>query len=56
MIDVNLWIDRVENLLKLQKDLQRDTMSMTLTRRDLVELRTICNSLKQYEEIERRYK
>ena len=39
------WLDRIENLLQVQKDLYLDTINTTFTRRDLIELKLIIESL-----------
>lgn len=35
------WLDRLDNELFLQKELQQETMNMRLNRRDLIELRML---------------
>ena len=47
MADATLdkWIDRIENELFLQKELQNETVIMRLSRADLIELRIIINTL-----------
>lgn len=43
------WLDRVQNLLDYQKDLQLETVTARFNRTDLIELRIIINSLKDKE-------
>ena len=45
MIDIRKWIDRVDNLLDVQKQLCLETISSTFTRRDLIELKNLLNTL-----------
>ena len=50
MIDIRKWIDRVDNLLDVQKQLCLETISSTFTRRDLIELKNLLNTLIDLEE------
>lgn len=38
------WLERIENELYLQKELQQETMNMRLNRTDLIELRMMINT------------
>lgn len=44
------WLDRVNNLLNVQKDLGLDLISTTFTRRELIELKLMIETLKDLEE------
>ena len=50
MIDIRKWIDRVDNLLDVQKQLLLEKISTTFTRRDLIELKNLLNTLIELEE------
>ena len=50
MIDIRKWLDRVDNLLDVQKQLCIETISTTFTRRDLIELKNLLNTLIELEE------
>ena len=50
MIDVHKWLDRVDNLLDVQKQLCIETISTTFTRRELIELKNLLNTLIDLEE------
>ena len=50
MIDIRKWIDRVDNFLDVQKQLCLETISSTFTRRDLIELKNLINTLIDLEE------
>ena len=39
------WLDRIENLLQVQKDLSLDLISTNFTRRDLIELKIMIETL-----------
>lgn len=39
------WLDRIENLLQVQKDLSLNLISTNLTRRDLIELKLMIETL-----------
>lgn len=39
------WLDRIENLLQVQKDLSLDLISTNFTRRELLELRLMIETL-----------
>ena len=45
MIDIRKWIDRVDNLLDVQKQLCIGTINTTFTRRELIELKNLLNTL-----------
>ena len=47
MIDIRKWLDRVDNLLDVQKQLCIETISTTFTRR---ELKNLLNTLIELEE------
>ena len=47
---IQKWIDRIQNLLDVQKDLGGDTISASFDRRELVELRMMFDTLKEMEE------
>lgn len=44
------WVDRVQNLLDVQKELGLDLISTNFARYELVELRLILNTLLEIEE------
>ena len=44
------WLDRVNNLLDVEKDLGLDLISTTFTRRELIELKLMIETLKDLEE------
>lgn len=46
MIDVEKWLERFENELYLQKDLQQDYMQMRFDNRDLKEIVYLLGELK----------
>ena len=50
MIDIRKWLDRVDNLLDVQKQLCIETISTTFTRRELIELKNLLNTLIELEE------
>ena len=50
MIDICKWLDRVGNLLDVQKQLCIETISTTFTRRELIELKNLLNTLIELEE------
>ena len=50
MIDIRKWIDRVDNLLDVQKQLCIGTINTTFTRRELIELKNLLNTLIELEE------
>ena len=50
MIDIRKWLDRVDNLLDVQKQLFIETISTTFTRRELIELKNLLNTLIDLEE------
>ena len=50
MIDIRKWLDRVDNLLDVQKQLCLETISTTFTRRELIELKNLLNTLIELEE------
>ena len=50
MIDIRKWIDRVDNLLDVQKQLYIEKISTTFTRRELIELKNLLNTLIDLEE------
>lgn len=41
------WLDRIDNLLDLQKEIGADTMMMNLTRSELVQLRIFINVIRE---------
>lgn len=45
MIDIHKWLDRVDNLLDVQKQLCIEAISTTFTRRELIELKNLLNTL-----------
>ena len=49
MIDIQKWIDRVSNELVLQKECCLETVKMTFTRRELIELQIVFNILIELE-------
>lgn len=50
MIDISKWLDRVDNLLDVQKQLCIETINTTFTRRELIELKNLLNTLIELEE------
>ena len=50
MIDIHKWLDRVDNLLDVQKQLCIETISTTFTRRELIELKNLLNTFIELEE------
>lgn len=50
MIDMHKWLDRVDNLLDVQKQLCIEKISTTFTRRELIELKNLLNTLIELEE------
>ena len=50
MLDIKKWQDRIENLLQVQKDLCLDKINTTFTRRELIELNNLLNTLIDLEE------
>ena len=50
MIDIHKWLDRVDNLLDVQKQLCIEKISTTFTRRELIELKNLLNTLIELEE------
>ena len=50
MIDIRKWLDRADNLLDVQKQLCIETISTTFTRRELIELKNLLNTLIELEE------
>ena len=50
MIDISKWLDRVDNLLDVQKQLCLETINTTFTRRELIELKNLLNTLIELEE------
>ena len=53
MIDIRKWLDRVDNLLDVQKQLCIETISTTFTRRELIELIIIINEIAEISNNER---
>lgn len=51
MIDYTAWLDRINNLLTVQKELSLDKINMVLTRREAIELRQMVETLKELENI-----
>ena len=50
MIDMHKWLDRVDNLLDVQKQLCIEAISTTFTRRELIELKNLLNTLIEMDE------
>ena len=50
MIDIHKWLDRVDNLLDVQKQLCIEKISTTFTRRELIELKNLLNTLIELDE------
>ena len=50
---IEKWLDRINNMLDLQKDLQIETIAASFTERDLKELRMIITTVKYYADRER---
>ena len=49
MIDYQKWLDRINNLIRVQSDLSLEMVSTNFTQRDLIELRIIMESLIEIE-------
>lgn len=45
MTDLRKWLDRIDNLLELQKEWSRDLISANFTRRELLELKIMIEIL-----------
>lgn len=43
------WLDRVDNLLQVQRDLCLDLISTKFTRRELIELKMMVETLMEYK-------
>ena len=50
MIDMHKWLDRLDNLLDVQKQLFIEKISTTFTRRELIELKNLIDTLIELEE------
>lgn len=50
MIDMRKWLDRIDNLLDVQKQLCIEAISTTFTRRELIELKNLLNTLIEMDE------
>ena len=50
MIDMRKWLDRIDNLLDVQKQLCIEKISTTFTRRELIELKNLLDTLIELEE------
>lgn len=50
IIDVEKWLERFENELYLQKDLQQDFMQMSFDNRDLKEIVYLLGELKAFRD------
>lgn len=50
MIDFQNWINRVDNLLQVQKDVCLDVISTSFTRRELIELKMMIEVLSEQEQ------
>ena len=50
MIDMRKWLDRIDNLLDVQKQLCIEKISTTFTRRELIELKNLLNTLIEMDE------
>lgn len=44
---IEKWLDRVQNLLNYQKDLQLEIVQVRFTRNDLIQLRMILEACKE---------
>lgn len=44
------WLDRIDNLLDVQKQLCIEAISTTFTRRELIELKNLLNTLIEMDE------
>lgn len=49
MVDIHKWLDRVNNLLDVQKQLCIETISTTFTRRELIELKILIDTIIESE-------
>lgn len=47
--ELTSWVERLDNLLKLQKELQQECSYMNLTRKETIELRMFLNTLLETE-------
>lgn len=45
MIDYQKWLERIDNLLELQREWSRDLISANFTRRELIELKMMIEIL-----------
>ena len=45
MTDLQKWLDRVENLLEVQRQISVDLISTNFTRRELIELKLMIETL-----------
>lgn len=45
MTDLRKWLDRIDNLLELQREWSRDLISANFTRRELIELKMMIEIL-----------
>lgn len=52
MIDYNHWLDRINNCLTVQKQLSLDHITLSLTRREAIELRQMVDTLRELHNIE----
>lgn len=46
------WLDRIDNLLQVQKDCCVDMVSARFTRRELIELKLMLGTLKDIKEVQ----
>lgn len=51
MIDYTKWLDRINNLLTVQKELALDKINMVLTRREAIELKQMISTLQDLDNI-----
>ena len=43
------WLDRIDNLLQVQRDICLDLISVNFTRRELIELKMMIETLMEYK-------
>lgn len=48
MVMEQAWIDRIDNLLQVQKDMGLELIATNFTRRELTELRMMIGTLAEY--------
>ena len=49
---IDSWLDRIQNLIDIQKDMGYETVQTFFNNRDLIELRMMLTTLKELKESE----